>query len=78
MFQATSYKITISLNLIKCRNFQEFIFSEDNTIRLKNNNTLCLTVSKENSRKDGGRSSLHLVRNVSMQKCNEKLSSYQS
>ena len=34
--------------------------------------------SKENSRKDGGGSPLHLVRHVSMQKCNEKLSSYQS
>ena len=53
-------------------------FNEDNTIRLKSNKTLCLTVSKENSRKGGGGSPLHLMRNVSMQKCNEKLSYYQS
>ena len=45
---------------------------------MKSNKTLCLTVSKENSRKGGGGSPLHLMRNVSMQKCNEKLSSYQS
>ena len=76
--QTTSYKNPISLNLIKCRKFQEFIFNEDNTIRLKSNKTLCLTVSKENSRKGGGGSPLHLMRNVSMQKCNEKLSYYQS
>ena len=76
--QTASHKNPISLNLIKCRNFQEFIFNEDNTIRLKSNKTLCLTVSKENSRKGGGGSPLHLMRNVSMQKCNEKLSYYQS
>jgi hypothetical protein len=38
------------------------IFDEDNTIRLKGNTNLCLTVAKEESRKGGGGSPVHLIR----------------
>ena len=68
----------LNLNLIKCRNTQEFVFIEDNTIRLKHNNNLCLTVAKENSRHGGGGSPLHLIRNLSMQTCDEQKSIYKT
>ena len=74
----TSYNNPLSLNLIKCKNTQEFIFVEDNTIRLKDNINLCLTVEKEESRKGGGGSPVHLMRNVSMKTCDKKHSVYQT
>ena len=74
----SSYNNSQSLTLIKCKNSQEFIFDEDNTIRLKGNTNLCLTVAKEESRKGGGGSPVHLIRNLSMQKCNKDNSIYQN
>ena len=74
----SSYNNPLSLTLIKCKNIQEFILDEDNTIRLKNNTNLCLTVAKEESRKGGGGSPVHLMRNLSMQTCNNKHSVYQT
>jgi len=74
----TSYKNPMSLNLIKCINTQKFIFDEDNTIRLKNNTNLCLTVARQKSRKGGGGSPLHLMRNLSMQICDNRLFVYQT
>ena len=74
----SSYSNPLSLNLIKCKNTQEFVFNEDNTIRLKNNTSLCLTVAKEKSRKGGGDLPEHLKRNIFMQICNDKLSVYQT
>ena len=68
----------LNLNLIKCRKTQEFVFIEDNTIRLKNNKNLCLTVAKGNSRNGGGGSPLHLIRNLSLQTCNEQKSIYKT
>ena len=72
------YNNSLSLNLLKCKNKQEFIFDKDNTIRLKNNINLCLTVLKEELRKGGGGSPVHLMRNISMQICNKKYSVYQT
>ena len=69
---------SLNLNLIKCRNTQEFVFIEDNTIRLKHNKDLCLTVAKGNSRHGGGGSPLHLIRNLSMQTCDEQKSIYKT
>ena len=74
----SSYNNPLSLTLIKCKNTQEFILDEDNTIRLKNNTNLCLTVAKEEPRKGGGGSPVHLMRNLSMQICNSKHSVYQT
>ena len=68
----------LNLNLITCGNTQEFVFIEYNTIRLKNNKNLCLTVAKGNSRNGGGGSPLHLIRNLSMQICNEQKSIYKT
>ena len=74
----TSHNNPLSLNLIKCKNIQEFIFDKDNTIRLKDNIDLCLTVAKEESRKGGGGSPVHLMRNVSMKTCDKKHYVYQT
>jgi len=68
----TSSKNPLNLNLLKCDNTEEFVFSEDNTIRLKNNTNLCLTVAEGNSRKGGGGSPIHLIRNLSMKTCNQQ------
>ena len=74
----TSSSNTLKLNLIKCGNTQEFVFGEDNTIRLKNNKNLCLTVAEGNSRNGGGGSPLHLIRNLSMQTCNQQKTIYKT
>ena len=74
----TSSKNPLNLNLLKCDNIEEFVFSEDNTIRLKNNTNLCLTVAEGNSRKGGGGSPVHLIRNLSMQTCNQQNSVYKT
>ena len=76
--RSTSTTKPLSLNLLKCDNNQDFLFSGDNTIRLKNNLNLCLTVEKGHSRKGGGGSPTHLIRGLSMQNCNRELSKYQS
>ena len=74
----TSSKNPLNLNLLKCDNTEEFVFSEDNTIRLKNNKNLCLTVAEGNSRKGGGGSPIHLIRNLSMKTCNQQNSVYKT
>ena len=74
----TSSKNPLNLNLLKCDNTEEFVFSEDNTIRLKNNTNLCLTVADGYSRKGGGGSPVHLIRNLSMQTCNQQNSVYKT
>ena len=74
----TSSKNPLNLNLKTCGSSEEFVFSEDNTIRLKNNTNLCLTVAEGYSRKGGGGSPVHLIRNLSMQTCNQQKSIYKT
>ena len=74
----SSYNNPLSLSLVKCKKTQEFIFYEDNTIRLKNNTNLCLTVAKKPSSKGGGGSPVHLMRNLFMQICNNIDFAYQT
>ena len=74
----SSYNNPLSLTLIKCKNTQEFILDEDNTIRLKHNTNLCLTVGSEYSRKGGGGTPVHLIRDLFIKNCNQELSKYQS
>ena len=74
----TSSKNPLNLNLKKCSSTEEFVFSEDSTIRLKNNTNLCLTVAEGNSRKGGGGSPIHLIRNLSMKTCNQQNSVYKT
>ena len=68
----------LNLKLVNCDEYQEFIFDTDNTIRLKDRTNLCLTVADGPSRAGGGGSPVHLIRNLSVQPCNEERSSYQN
>jgi hypothetical protein len=74
----SSSERSLSLGLEKCGSTEEFVFGEDNTIRLKNNTSLCLTVAEGNSRKGGGGSPLHLIRELSMKICNQQNSVYKT
>ena len=65
------------LLLNKCDNQkQQFVFQADGKIQLSSNLGLCLTVSK-NFREGGGGNPVHLIRDLSLQLCEDKLSSQQ-
>ena len=55
---------------------QQFVFQADGKIQLLSNLDFCLTVSK-NFRKGGGGNPVHLIRDLSLQLCEDKLSSQQ-
>ena len=55
---------------------QQFVFQADGKIQLLSNLGLCLTVSK-NFREGGGGNPVHLIRDLSLQLCEDKLSSQQ-
>mgnify|MGYP000108703751 CR=1 FL=1 len=69
-----------NLKLEKCdRNkLQNFEWSNKNEIRLISNRKLCLTVGQEQSKKGGGGTPVHLMRNLSLELCNKSLNSYQA
>ena len=75
---STNVKSSSILSLIKCHNAQEFEFNLDNTIRLRKNSSLCLTVANEDSKNGGGGSPVHLIRNLSLEACSEENSIYQT
>lgn len=56
---------------------QQFVLGDDGKIYLKADTNLCVTVSEDNSREGGGGTPVHLIRNISMQKCSDSLSLYQ-
>ena len=78
--EASSLAPSKNLRLRKCdRNkLQNFEWSKKNQIRLINNRKLCLTVDKEKSKKGGGGSPIHLMRNLSLELCTESLDSHQA
>ena len=78
--KASSLKASSSLKLGKCdRNkLQNFEWSNKNEIRLIINRNLCLTVDQEQSKKGGGGTPVHLMRNLSLELCNQSLNSYQA
>ncbi|PPR10820.1 MAG: hypothetical protein CFH41_01395 [Alphaproteobacteria bacterium MarineAlpha11_Bin1] len=68
-----------NLRLSPCRNekLQEFKFQFAGTITPAGNRELCLTVAGGKSRKGGGGSPVHLMRNLSLQPCGVSLSNFQ-
>ena len=64
-----------NLRLNPCREekLQEFKFDKSGTITTAGNKDLCLTVAGGKSRKGGGGSPLHLMRNLSLQPCDASL-----
>ena len=77
--EASSLKVSANLNLAKCnRNkLQNFEWFNENKIRLISNRKLCLTVNQGQSRKGGGGTPVHQMRNLSMEPCSKSLNSYQ-
>ena len=78
--EASSLTPSANLRLRKCdRNkLQNFEWSNENKIYLIGNRKLCLTVDQGQSRKGGGGSPVHLMRNLSLELCAESLNSYQA
>ena len=78
--EASSLTPSANLKLRKCdRNkLQNFEWSNKNEIRLISNRKLCLTVGQEQSKKGGGGTPIHLMRNLSLELCNKSLNSYQA
>jgi len=78
--EASSLNPSANLRLRKCdRNkLQNFEWSVEDKIYLIGNRKLCLTVDQEQSKKGGGGSPVHLMRNLSLELCTESLNPYQS
>jgi len=78
--EASSLIPSANLKLKKCdRNkLQNFELTNKNKIRLISDRKLCLTVDQGESRKGGGGSPVHLMRNLSLELCAESLNSYQA
>ena len=77
--EASSLTSSTSLRLRKCDygKLQNFEWSNMNKIRLISDKKLCLTVGQEQSKKGGGGSPVHLMRNLSLEPCSKSLNSYQ-
>ena len=78
--EASSLTPSANLRLRKCdRNkLQNFEWSNENKIHLIGNRKLCLTVDQGQSKKGGGGTPVHLMRNLSLELCNKSLNSYQA
>jgi len=78
--EASSLETSSNLKLGKCdRNkLQNFEWSNKNEIRLISNKKLCLTVDQGQSKKGGGGTPVHLMRNLSLELCSKSLNSYQA
>ena len=78
--EASSLTPSANLRLRKCdrNNLQNFELSNENKIDLIGNRKLCLTVDQGQSKKGGGGSPVHLMRNLSLELCTESLNPYQA
>jgi hypothetical protein len=78
--EASSLTSSANLRLSKCdrNNLQNFEWSHKNNIQLVGNRKLCLTVDQGQSKKGGGGSPVHLMRNLSLELCTESLNPYQT
>ena len=76
--EADSIQESSSLEVKTCdkNEKQKFILQTNGKINPESNLNLCLTVSK-NSREGGGGTPVHLIRDLSLQICDESLSAYQ-
>ena len=77
--EATSVTASASLQLTKCRDgqLQRFKWDKEGKIYLMDDETLCLTVAQGESRKGGGGSPVHLIRNLSMETCSDTIKPFQ-
>ena len=77
--EAASVTASASLQLNKCRDgqLQRFDWDKEGRIHLMDDENLCLTVAQGESRKGGGGSPVHLIRNLSMETCGDTLKPFQ-
>jgi hypothetical protein len=77
--EAASVTASASLQLTKCRDgqLQRFDWDKEGRIHLMGDENLCLTVAQRESRKGGGGSPVHLIRNLSMETCGDTLKPFQ-
>jgi hypothetical protein len=77
--EAESVTASATLQLTKCRDgqFQRFDWDKEGRIHLMDDENLCLTVAQGESRKGGGGSPVHLIRNLSMETCSDTLKTFQ-
>ena len=78
--EASSLTPSANLKLRKCdhNKLQNFEWSNKNKIHLIGNRKLCLTVGQGQSKRGGGGSPVHLMRNLSLELCNRSLNHYQA
>jgi hypothetical protein len=78
--EASSLTPSANLRLRKCdsNKLQNFEWSIEDKIHLIGNRKLCLTVDQGQSKKGGGGSPVHLMRNLSLKLCTKSLNSYQT
>ena len=77
--EAESVTASATLQLTKCRDgqLQRFDWDKEGRIHLMDDENLCLTVAQGESRKGGGGSPVHLIRNLSMETCGDTLKPFQ-
>ena len=77
--EAASVTASASLQLTKCRDgqLQRFDWDKEGRIHLMDDENLCLTVAQGESRKGGGGSPVHLIRNLSMETCSDTFKPFQ-
>jgi len=77
--EAVSVSVSANIQLSNCRNekFQEFEWNKKGRIHLISNLKLCLTIAQGKSRKGGGGSPVHLMRNLSLELCDDTLNDFQ-
>jgi len=77
--EAASVSVSANIQLSNCRNekFQEFEWNKKGRIHLISNLKLCLTIAQGKSRKGGGGSPVHLMRNLSLELCDDTLNDFQ-
>ena len=77
--EAVSVTASASVYLTKCRGgqLQRFKLDKEGKIYLMDDKSLCLTVAQGESRKGGGGSPVHLIRNLSMEPCRDALKPFQ-
>jgi hypothetical protein len=77
--EAASVSLSGNIQLSNCRNgkLQEFKLNKNGKIHLISNLKLCLTVAQGQSRKGGGGSPVHLMRNLSLELCSDTRNIFQ-
>ena len=77
--EAASNTASAALRLNKCQDeeLQKFEWDSNDRINLISNIKLCLTVTQGKSRKGGGGSPVHLIRNLSLELCGDTLQAFQ-